>query len=556
MEKIWLQNYPKGVPAEIESNKRTLVDLFNETCAKYPNNRAITSHGESLTFKKVAESVENFAASLIDLGIKKGDRVAVIMPNVMQYPLAIFAILKIGAVVVNINPLYTEHEIQYLLENSAAKAVIVLNMMAAKLNNIHNIGELKHVIVTKVPDMYSCLKRGVINFVLKYIKRIDTTYDYPAQDFRCLIIKRKILNYNPDVKPDDLAFIQYTGATTGKPKGAMLSHANIVANIDQIHAWIQPQMNDLSKQVAIDALPLYHIFSLTANLFTFFFSGGENVMIVNPRDVADMVKTLNTTPFTIFSALDTLYNHLLNSPDFVNGKFKHFKYSVAGGMPARQSVADKWHDITGVIPTNCYGLTEASPAVTMNPVSRDFDGSVGFPIPATDIQIRDIETDVELPIGQTGVLYIKGPQVMKGYWNNPEQTAAAFDKDGWFNTKDVGYVNEQGKLFLNGRQSELIIVSGFNVYPAEVESILDSIPEIKESAVIGTTDEGSGEAVVAFVVLKSDMSITEQEIIKKCRDKLTSYKVPRQIFIINELPKTLVGKIDKVAVCNKYLKKA
>lgn len=578
MDKVWIKHYPKGVPAEIKKSDCTLNDLFNNVCNKYPNNRAVTSHGETITFMQLEQYVNNFASSLVELGNKKGDRIAIILPNVMQYPIAIFAILKIGAVVVNINPLYTEHEIEYILGNSGAKTVIVLNMMANKLNNLYKKEYLEHVIVSKIPDTYSCFKRYFINFALKYIKRVDISYNYQTINFRDLILdsdnannkitttannsnssnyggdSNNVSKYNIELKASDLAFIQYTGATTGKPKGVMLSHANIVANLDQIYSWITPSMGDLSKQVAIAALPLYHIFSLTANLFAFLLSGSENVMVINPRDTKDIVKILNKTPFTIFSALDTLYSHLLNASEFVNSKFPYFKYSVAGGMPSRFSVSEEWQKITGVIFTNCYGLTEASPAVTMNEVGSAFDGSVGFPIPSTEIQIRDAITGNELPIGATGVLFIRGPQVTKGYWNNALETSAAFDQEGWFNTKDIGYINEQGKLFLNGRQSDLIIVSGFNVYPVEVEIVLDQIPGIKESAVVGNKNDNTGEIVVAFVVLSSELIITEQNIIKKCKEKLASYKVPREIHILETLPRTLVGKIDKVLLKANYLK--
>ena len=555
MEKLWLKNYPKGVPATISTDHRTLNDFFDDVCNKYPDNRAITCNSETITFAQTQNYVSNFAASLVELGIQPRDRVAVIMPNIMQYPLIIFAILKIGAIVVNINPLYTEAEIDYLLENSGAKAVIVLDMMASKLNNLYNKHSVEHVIVTKVPDLYPFIKRNFLNFAIKNIKRVNVSYAYKAHDFRDMVVNDKQLKDKINVSSEDIAFIQFTGATTGKPKGAMLLHRSIVANLDQVNLWLGAQIQDLDKQVAIGALPLYHIFSLTANLFTFFFNGSENIMIPNPRDVPGLVKVLTKYPFTVFSALDTLYNHLLNSEEFTKHKYPSFKYSVAGGMPIRESVAHKWQEVTGVMPSNCYGLTEASPAVTMNVFSDPFDGSVGYPIPSTEVEIRDIETQKEVAQGEIGILWIRGPQMMKAYWNNPEQTAAAHDVFGWFNTKDLGYISPEGKLFLSGRQSELIIVSGFNVYPAEVESVLDGITGIKESAVIGLPDEATGEAVVGFIVLKAGNRMQEKEIIEICRLTLARYKVPKHIHIIEELPKTLVGKIDKVALAKNYLKK-
>ena len=557
MEKIWLKNYPKGAPAEIHLEGHTIVSKFDEACIKYAAKDAVACHGVAASFAQTHQYVESFAASLYKLGVRKGDRVAVIMPNIMQYPITIFAILKLGAVVVNINPLYTTSEIDYLLENSGAKVAVVLNMMAgSKLNPLYGKGALEHIVVTKIPDPYPFIKRVLINFVIKYIKRVDINYTYPAHDFYEMINNPDKLTYKPEIVDTDLAFIQYTGATTGKPKGAMLSHRNIVANVTQIYAWVNLQMEGgLDHQVVIGALPLYHIFSLTANLFVFFFAGSENIMVPNPRDIKDTVGILNKTPFTVFSALDTLYAHLLNAPEFCAHKYPHYKYSVAGGMPTRESIARKWCEVTGVMPGNCYGLTETSPAVTMNIFDGTFDGSVGYPISSTELQIRDINTGKELSVCQTGIVYVRGPQLMNGYWNNPEQTAAAFDRDGWFNTKDLGYLNEEGKLFLTGRQSEMIIISGFNVYPAEVETVLDDMPQIKEVAVIGIPDPETGEAVIAYVVLRPGQQIDEIEIRQKCKTELAAYKVPRHVIIVDELPKTLVGKIDKAALIKKHLKK-
>ena len=556
MEKIWLKNYVEGVPENIEPNTRTLNDLFDEVCKKYPNNRAFTCNNETISYAETSDYVNNLAGSLLNMGIERGDRVAIIMPNILQYPLSIFAILKIGAFVVNINPLYTAKELEFLLENSGAKAIIVLDMMANKLNELYNKHNVKNVIVTKIPDLYPFAKRAFMNFAIKYLKRINVSYNYKAHDFRELIITKKATIKSANISPDDIAFIQYTGATTGRPKGTMLLHKNIVANLNQIHSWLIPQTGVLDKEVVIDALPLYHIFSLTANLLVFFFSGSENVMVTNPRDLDSLIKVLKNSNFTVFSALDTLYNHLLSSPKFTSQKFPYFKYSVAGGMPAREAVAKKWSEVTGVVLSNCYGMTEASPAVAMNKISNiTFDGSVGYPIPSTEIEIRDITTQSVLSIGETGVIWVRGPQLMKGYWNNPEQTKLAFDEHGWFNTKDLGYLNQDGKLFLNGRQSEMIIVSGFNVYPAEIEMVLNGLEEIRESAVIGIPDEDSGEAVVAFIVFKLGFLLQESDIIKICKEQLTRYKVPKLVHIVEELPKTLVGKIDKVNLSKQFVKK-
>ncbi len=553
MQKVWQKSYDPKTPYEINTNDKSLVDLFDGVCTKYSDKRAVTCHGENLTFEQVGQLVNNLSESLIKLGVKPGDRVAVIMPNIIQYPITVFSILKIGAVVVNINPLYTESEMSYILQNSGAQVAFVMDAMARTLNKIHESGILKQIIVTSLADHYSFFKRHIFNFAIKYIKKINTSYTYKAHSYRDLLNGECDSQISfPKVKNTDIAFIQYTGATTGHPKGAILYHSCIVSNLCQIHAWVLSFMDNISDQVVINALPLYHIFSLTANLFTFFFVGAENVMIPNPRDIKDVVSILNSTPYTVFSGLDTLYNHLLNDERFRKSDFSKYKYSIAGGMPARQSVADLWYKVTGVHFTNCYGLTETSPAVTMNKIGDIFDGSVGYPISSTEVQIVDVNTHIPLAIGEHGLIWVRGPQVMGGYWNNPEQTKKALNEDGWFNTGDIGYLNEKGQLYISSRETELIIVSGFNVYPVEVELELDLIPQIKESAVIGRSDENTGESVNAFVVLHTKGSITEIDIRKKCKEKLAGYKVPKNVYIVDSLPKTLVGKIDKVNLAKKY----
>ncbi len=544
MEKLWLDKYPEGVPYTINTQGTTLNNMFDEICNRYPNNRAITCDDETFTFKQIQTYVNNLANSLQQLGIKKGDRVAIVVPNIAQYPISVFAILQIGAIVVNINPLYTDFEIDYLLENSGAKTVIILDMMANKLNNLYAKHKLKNVIVTKVGDLYPFIKRNIFKFAIKYIKKSNVSYTYNALDFRELVIK----NAKPikvDVNQEDIAFIQYTGATTGLPKGAVLLHKSVVSNVYQITAWLKPQIPSLNKHVVICALPLYHIFSLTANLFTFFLNGSENIMVPNPRDVKSLVAILKKYPFTVFNALDTLYNHLLNDDEFLNMKFPYFKYSVAGGMPIREVVAKKWFELTNVMPSNCYGLSEASPAVTMSMANNEFTGSIGYPISSTEVEIRDINTGKKLPPKEIGSLWIRGPQLMREYWNNPKQTADVMDSDGWFNTRDLCYINDDGQLFLTGRQSELIIVSGFNVYPVEVEHAFDDLPGIKEVAVIGVKDDLTGEQVVAYIVVKDGYNLTEAQVREHCQKKLARYKIPKHIYFEQELPKTLVGKIDK-----------
>lgn len=556
MDRFWTEHYPAGVAKEIDLTcTDTLNDLFSKVCKKYPDNRAFTSHGETITFAKTEEYVNTLAKNLSMLGVKKGDRVAIIMPNLIQYPLSVFACFKLGAIIVNINPLYTPTEIDYLLENSGAKTVIVLNLIAGKLNALYAKHALQNVIVTKVPDVYGLPKRLFLNFAIKYIKKLKVAYNYSAVSFRTLLKADYSLasSYPVLTTSSDLAFIQYTGATTGKPKGVMLSHYNIVANLAQIYAWLTPQISDLDKQVVIDALPLYHIFSLTANLLTFFFMGSENVMILNPHDVKGMVKTLVNTPFTIFSALDTLYNHLLQSEDFRANKYPHYKYGIAGGMKTRVEIAEAWYKLTKTMPSNCYGLSESSPAVTLNPLDNTFDGSVGFPVPSMDLEIRDIKANTVLPQGEIGQIWIRGPQVTQGYWQNDEKTKKAFDVDGWLATKDLGYLTPIGKLVLSGRASEMIIVSGFNIYPVEIEEVLNGFPEIQDSAVVGIPDENTGERVVAFVSLTKDSKITATEITVRCKKDLAAYKVPHYVYIKSDFPKTLVGKIDKNALKQELL---
>ncbi|MCC2644334.1 MAG: long-chain fatty acid--CoA ligase [Burkholderiales bacterium] len=556
MDKIWLKHYPPGVGSEINLTGETLVSMANTAFIKYADSMAFKCHGSSKNFAEISVYVNKLAASLADIGVKKGDRVAVIMPNIIQYPISVFAILKLGAVVVNVNPLYTTAEMEFLIENSGTRVAIILDVMAAKLNDIYSKKILKDVVVTQIGDVYPYFKRLLFGFMVKYVKQVDVSYNYPAHNFYKLVYSNKKLHAFPEVHNSDIAFIQYTGATTGKPKGAILTHKNIMANLMQIHAWLDPQVKGgIDNKILIGALPLYHIFSLTANLLAFFSNGCGNVLVTNPRKIGELIGVLKSNKFYIFNALDTLYNNLLNSPDFMAAKFPSFKYSVAGGMPAHASVAKKWFEKTGVYPSNCYGMTEASPAVTMSLFNNTFDGSVGFPIPSTELEIRDLKTSQILPPGEIGVIFIRGPQVMSGYWNNPEANKDAFDINGWFNTKDLGYLTEQGKLFLTGRQNEMIIVSGFNVYPAEVEEVLHEFSQIKEAAVIGVDDEECGEAVVAYIVLNPNQQIDELEIRSKCKEKLTGYKLPRNIIIVDELPKTLIGKIDKVKLIDQYAKK-
>lgn len=546
MEKIWLKNYRAGIPAEIQTDDSTLVDWFEQTCNGYADNKAITCHKVSLTYSELYDRVLRVAQGLSELGVRAGDRVAIILPNCLQYPISVFAVFMLGASVVNVNPLYTPTEIEFVMENAEPKVVICLDMFSAKLNGFYNKYGIQHIVTTKIADPYPVVKRNLINFFMRYIAKVKPVLKYKPVMWRDLFTNSVKFSQQPKLTGDDLAFIQYTSATTGQPKGAMLLHRNIVSNVRQIIAVVSPQIDGMDKQVVICALPLYHIFSLTANLLLFMFNGSEIVMIPNARNIKDVVRTMNNTPFTVFNSLDSLYHKLLEQDKFVNAPHPHYKYGICGGMATRQSVADEWYEKTANYPSNCYGLTEASPCVTMNYLDDVFDGSVGLPAPSTEIEIRDIETMTRvLEFGQAGVIFLRGPQIMSGYWRNPEQTAKSLSSDGWFYTGDIGYFNESGVLFVTSRVTEMIIVSGFNVYPAEIERVLDELHNIKEIAVVGKPQEHTGEGVHAYIVLHEGKELSEEMIVLHCRKKLTKYKLPHYFHFVDELPKTAVGKIDK-----------
>lgn len=546
MDKVWLKNYMLGTAHEIPPSDKTLIDLFDDACQRFNEKKAITCHDCSITFASFKKHVLILAQEMIALGIKKGDRVAVMLPNSLQYPIAVFAIFAAGATVVNVNPLYTADEVLYILQDSRPSLIICLDMLANKLAGCKGKYGINNIITTNIADLYPFFKRNIIKFVQKYIQKTIPSLDYDAISFRTFCTSNKSLNSYVKIDKDQLAFIQYTGATTGRPKGAMLSHSNIVSNIRQIHAVLIPQKVELDEQIVMCVLPLYHIFSLTANLFTFTLSGAENVMIPNPKDFKSLIKTLNKTPFTIFNSLDTLYHKLLESPEFVNTPHTTYKYGICGGMATRISVANEIAKVLGHPPANCYGLSETSPAVSMSYLNEEYNGSVGFPIPSTEISIRALKNlTQEVEIGIEGVILVRGPQVMSGYWNNPEQTKKALSSDGWLNTGDVGYFTPEGRLFITSRVTEMIIVSGFNVYPAEIERVIDDLDYVKEVAVVGRPDENTGEAAHVYIVLKDDALATPEEIIKHCKKYLTKYKIPRTVHFLSELPKTAVGKIDK-----------
>ena len=554
-DKPWLAQYPDAVSADILQTEDTLLSLFEDTCDKYSTREALSCQGEVITFKQLHKYATNLASYLYKIGLRKNDKVAIIMPNIMQYVISVFAIFKSGCIVVNVNPLYTSSEMEYIIVQSTAKVAIVFDMMADKLTNLVHSTQLQNVIVTKMPDPYnSFFKRVTINFAMKHIRKVIPDIPYKYHCFSDAIkyqVNSSVLD-EIELVSDDIAFIQYTGATTGKPKGAVLLHRNLVANVNQVYEWVK-QYEELltADHIVISALPLYHIFSLTANLFVFFFLGAKNVLVPNPRDLKSLLSVLKNNKFTIFNALDTLYNHLLSSAEFNKLDFSAFKFSITGGMPIRKSVVTRWKDATGITLSNCYGLTELSPAVSMNLAHTDFNGSVGYPIPSTDVEIRDLETLEVKDINEKGVIWAKGPQLMKEYWNNPDQTSKAL-RDGWFNTGDIGYLDEKGRLFISSRQNDMVIISGFNVYPAEIESVLDSFSEIQQAAVIGYDDNIVGEKLIAFIVLNAGYTLTKDEVMNRLYKELTRYKVPKKIIFHDSLPKTAVGKIDKVALKEFY----
>lgn len=545
MDQPWINHLPKDVPAEINVDQySSLVDMFETAVAKYADQPAFINMGATLTYRKLEERSRAFAAYLQnELKLEKGDRVALMMPNLLQYPIALFGVLRAGMVVVNVNPLYTPRELKHQLIDSGAKAIVVVSNFARTLEEVVDQTPVKSVIITSLGDQLSAPKRTLVNFVVKYIKKLVPKYDLPhALSMRDTLSRGRRMQYvKPVITNDDLAFLQYTGGTTGVSKGAMLTHRNVVANVLQADGAYSPALNDGSEFV-VTALPLYHIFALTVNCLLFLHKGSQNLLITNPRDIPAFVAELKKYPFTALTGVNTLFNALVNSEDFSQLDFSRLKLSIGGGMAVQKAVADKWQNITKTRLLEGYGLTEASPLLTCCPYNLDgYNGSIGFPAPSTLIQIRDDDGNI-LAQGETGELFGKGPQVMKGYWQRPEETAKVIDKDGWLATGDIGYMDEQGFFYIVDRKKDMILVSGFNVFPNEVEEVVALHPKVIEVAAVGVPNDASGELVKVFVVAK-DKSLTADDIIKHCRIHLTGYKVPKLVEFRNELPKTNVGKI-------------
>lgn len=546
MEKIWLKSYPPGVPYEINPDHyQSIVSLFEQSCKKFGTSPSFYNLGISLSFQELDVLSYAFAAYLQQvLLLKKGDRLALMLPNVLQYPIALFGALRAGLVVVNVNPLYTPLELISQLTDSGAETIIVLENFAHTLEKTLTKIKLKHVIVAKIEDFFPAVKAVVARFILKYIQKKIPSWFIPAVlHFKEVIAAGKKLSLAPVViHHKDLAFLQYTGGTTGIAKAAMLTHRNVIANVEQGYAWFQAQFNP-GQEVILSALPLYHIFSLLVNCLVYATKvGGLNVLITDPRDCSGMVKEMARFKFTCITGVNTLFNMLLKNKHFYKLDFSHLRLTIGGGMAVQRAVAEQWQAITGSVLLEGYGLTEASPAVAMNPYDlKSYNGTIGLPLPSTDIAILDNDGQAQ-PIGQAGELAIKGPQVMQGYWQRPEETAKVFSKDGWLLTGDIALMNEQGYLRILERKKDMILVSGFNVYPSEVEAIIAAIPGVHEVAVVGIPDGASGEAVKAFIV-KNDETLDAERVMHYCHEVLTGYKLPKYIEFCKELPKSNVGKI-------------
>lgn len=557
MEKIWLKSYPSGVPAEIDlGNFNSLGDVLEQSVVRHAARPAFICMGKTLSYADLGRLTTQFGAFLqSELGLPRGARVALMMPNVLQYPIAAFGALRAGYVVVNVNPLYTARELEHQLHDSGADAIVIVDNFCHTLQQALKHVPIKHIITTGLGDMLGP-KGVVVNFVVKHIKKLVPRFDLPgAIRFNDALARGARHALKPaNVTLDDIAFLQYTGGTTGVAKGAMLTHRNVVSNLLQAYVWVKPQVRE-GEEIVITALPLYHIFALTANCLTFVRLGAANVLITNPRDIPGFIKELRKYPFTAITGVNTLFNALLNNPDFARLDFSNLRVTLGGGMSVQKAVADKWKAVTGKTLVEAYGLTETSPAATINPMDLfDYNGAIGLPLPSTDIAIRDDEGR-DLPLGEAGELCIRGPQVMKGYYNRPDETAKVMMPDGFLRTGDVAVVDEKGFVRLVDRKKDMILVSGFNVYPNEVEAVVALHPGVLEVAAIGVPHEKTGEAVKVFIVRK-DPALTAEAIVAHCRETLTPYKVPHLVEFRSELPKTNVGKILRRALRDEVPKKA
>ncbi|WP_043633995.1 long-chain-fatty-acid--CoA ligase [Chromobacterium haemolyticum] len=550
MEKVWLKNYQPGVAHEIDINQfQSVVEVFDRSVKKFHDRPALACMGKELSYREMDQLSGQFASYLQhELKLQKGDRVAVMMPNLLQYPVAVFGTLRAGGTVVNVNPLYTPRELEHQLKDSGAETIVILENFANVLEQVLPRTQVKHVIVASIGEMLGFAKGMLVNFVVRKVKKMVPPWRLPGHvRFSDALSRGARSPYRPvQLGHDDIAFLQYTGGTTGVSKGAMLLHRNIVANMLQAGEWVKPVIRP-GQEIIVTALPLYHIFSLTANLMVFTEVGALNILITNPRDIPGFIKEMGKYPVTCMTGVNTLFNALLNNPEFAKLNFSTWRLALGGGMAVQKAVADKWKQVTGVTLVEAYGLTEASPAVCMNPLDLPaYNGAIGVPVPSTEMQLRDANGNEVAP-GEQGELCIRGPQVMKGYWNRPDETAKVLSPDGFLATGDMAMLTPDGFVKLVDRKKDMILVSGFNVYPNEIEDVVAGHAGVLEVACIGVPDDKSGEVVKVFVVRK-DRALTEKDIIQHCRDNLTGYKVPKLVEFRDELPKTNVGKILRRAL--------
>ncbi len=553
MDKIWLKRYTEGVPHEIDLDpSESLVDIFSQACKRYGGRVAFSNLGQSLTYQEIDDLSARFATWLqTETGLTRGDRVAIMMPNLLQYPVALFGILRAGMVIVNVNPLYTPRELEYQLIDSGARAIIVASMSAATLADIIHETSVERVIVTDVGDLLSFPRRPLVNFVVRHIKRMVPHYDIEgAVGFRSVLATSPAALKEESLSGADLAVLQYTGGTTGRAKGAMLSHGNLIANVRQLNIWFGAVVQD-GEELIVTALPLYHVYALTCNCLCYIQLGAHNLLITDPRDTAGFIRELKKYPFTTLVGVNTLYQSLIKHPDFPSVDFSTLKLVSAGGMAVLDDTARQWTDLTNTVITQGYGLSETSPVVTTNPIGiTEFRNSIGLPLPNTEVSLRD-DDGREVPIGEAGEFCVRGPQVMSGYWNNPEATAKAMTDDGYFRTGDIAVVDEQGYFQIVDRKKDMIIVSGFNVYPNEVENVVTMHPDVMEAACVGSRDERGREVVKVFIVLKPGADVDVAAIRDFCRENLAAYKVPKLVEFRTELPKSAVGKILRRALRDK-----
>jgi long-chain acyl-CoA synthetase len=557
MNRFWLKSYPTGVPADIDPNQlRTLKELIEGTCATHADRVAYVQMGKNLTYRELDQQSRAFGAWLQRKGFKKGDRLAIMLPNTLQYPIALFGALRVGLVVVNTNPLYTATELEHQLADSGAAAILVLENFAHVVESVLPRTKLKHVLVTAAGDFLGFPKSWIVNLVVRRVKKqVKPWHIEGSTDFKTAVTQGRQWPLGAvAVTPQDLAFLQYTGGTTGVAKGAMLTHGNISANVLQSEAWVG-HIFEKANGVLITPIPLYHIFALTANCLLFARLGWKNVLIINPRDFPAVIAEMKKHPFAFITGVNTLFNALLHAPGFETVDFSSLKITLGGGMAVQESVAKRWKEATrGHVLTQAWGLTETSPAACINPPSAEFNGSIGLPISSTEVSIKN-DDGQDLDVGKVGEICVRGPQVMLGYWNRPDETAKVMLPEGWLRTGDIGRMDEAGFVYIEDRKKDMILVSGFNVYPNEVEAVAAQHPGILEVAAVAQPDEHSGEVVALFVVRK-DPALTERDVIEFCRKSLAGYKTPKHVYFRDDLPKSNVGKILRKDLRDELTKKA